>query len=159
MRPITFGDRADVKCVLENLCWTPKNVIIPVSEASDWASPLVVIRSVKSVKIRLCVDHTRLKKFVLRPTHPTRTPRNAMVEGDSECQYFTIFSRGQRILSDSPPSIQPVSDYVHDSLGAIQILSTTVEQTCHFSIIQHREGGRQRCCCLLCGVGAVLQAA
>ena len=91
MRPITFGDRADVKCVLENLCWTPKNVIIPVSEASDWASPLVVIRSVKSVKIRLCVDHTRLKKFVLRPTHPTRTPRNAMVEGDSECQYFTSF--------------------------------------------------------------------
>lgn len=88
-RLIPFGDRADVKCVIDNL--VVKNVIIPVSEASDWAAPLVVIWSGKSGKIRLCVDHTRLKKFVLRPTHPTRTPRNAVVEMDSECQYSTSF--------------------------------------------------------------------
>jgi hypothetical protein len=42
-------------------------------------------------KIRLCVDHTRLNKFILRPTHPTRTPRDAVAEIDSECRFYTIF--------------------------------------------------------------------
>ncbi|XP_046438430.1 uncharacterized protein LOC124189960 [Daphnia pulex] len=88
-RPIAFGDRADVKRVLDDL--VAKKVIIPVSEASEWAAPLVVIRNAKTGKIRICVDHTRLNKFVLRPTHPTRTPRDAVAEVDSESRYFTSF--------------------------------------------------------------------
>jgi hypothetical protein len=34
-----------------------KKVIVPVSEPSDWAAPLVVIRGANG-KIRLCVDYT-----------------------------------------------------------------------------------------------------
>jgi hypothetical protein len=88
-RPIPFGDRADVKQKLDDL--QAKGVISPVSEASEWAAPLVVIRDAKSGKIRLCVDNTRLNKFVLRPTHPTRTHRDAIAEVDSECRFFTSF--------------------------------------------------------------------
>jgi hypothetical protein len=32
-----------------------------------------------------------MQKFALRPTHPTRTPRDAVAEVDSECQFFTSF--------------------------------------------------------------------
>jgi hypothetical protein len=35
--------------------------------------------------------HTRLNKFVLRPTHPTRTPRDVVAEIDSECRFYTSF--------------------------------------------------------------------
>ena len=87
-RPIPFGDHADVKNLLDKL--VAKSVIVPVSEPSEWAAPLVVNRGANG-KIRLCVDHTRLNKFVLRPTHPTRTPRDAVAEIDSECRFFISF--------------------------------------------------------------------
>ena len=37
------------------------------------------------------MDHTRLNRFVLRPTNPTRTPRDAVAEIDSEANFFTCF--------------------------------------------------------------------
>ena len=86
-RPIAFGDRPEVKGLLDAL--VAKKVIEPVSEASEWAAPLVVIRNAKTGKLRLCVDQTRLNKFVMRPIHPTRTPRDAVAEVDSECRFFT----------------------------------------------------------------------
>jgi hypothetical protein len=44
-RPIPFGDRADVKCVLDNL--VAKNLIILVNEPLEWAASLVDIQSVE----------------------------------------------------------------------------------------------------------------
>ena len=88
-RPILFGVRAEVKNKLDN--YVAKGIIVPVTDASEWAAPLVVIQDAKSRKIRLCVDHTRLNKFVLRPNHPTRTPRDAVAGVDSECQFYTSF--------------------------------------------------------------------
>ncbi|EFX65129.1 hypothetical protein DAPPUDRAFT_265179 [Daphnia pulex] len=42
--------------------------------------------------IRICVDHTRLNKFVMRPTHPTRrTPREAVAEIDDDATFFSSF--------------------------------------------------------------------
>ena len=88
-RLIPFGVRAEIKNKLDH--YVAKGIIVPVTDASEWAAPLVVIQDAKSGKIRLCVDHTRLNKFVLRPNHPTRTPRDAVVEVDSECQFYTSF--------------------------------------------------------------------
>jgi hypothetical protein len=88
-RPIPFSERAEVKSTLDRL--VSKKVIVPVTDASEWAAPLVVIGSAKYGKIRLCVDHTRLNKFILWPTHPTRTPRDAVAEIDSECRFYTSF--------------------------------------------------------------------
>jgi hypothetical protein len=87
-RPIAFRDRAEVKCKLDDL--VKKKVIVPVSEPSEWAAPLVVIRG-PGGKLRICIDHTRLNKFVQRPTHPTRTPYDAVAEIDSEIRFFTSF--------------------------------------------------------------------
>ncbi len=84
-----------------------KKVIVPVSEASEWAAPLVVIRNAKTGKIRICVDHTRLNKFVLRPTHPTRTPRDAVAEVDSESRYF-IWVRDAKMGGSSLPPVNIV---------------------------------------------------
>ena len=40
--------------------------------------------------VRLTVDLTKLNKQVLRPTHPSPTPRNAVMEVSSGSKYFTI---------------------------------------------------------------------
>lgn len=62
--PIVFGDRVmEVKNLLNLL--EAKNVILPVSETSEWAAPLFVIRNVNSGKRSLCLrDQTRLNESV-----------------------------------------------------------------------------------------------
>ena len=39
----------------------------------------------------MCVDHTKLNRYVRRPTHPVRTPRDAVSEIDSDAVYFSCF--------------------------------------------------------------------
>jgi hypothetical protein len=65
-------------------------IIVRVTEPSDWAAPLVVLRKQDGIQ-RVCVDHTRLNRYVRRPTHPVRTTRDAVSEVDSDAIYFSCF--------------------------------------------------------------------
>jgi hypothetical protein len=87
-RPILFADRPEVKRLLDE--FEAKGIIVPVTEASDWAAPLVVTRKADN-SLRLVVDHTRLNRHVRRPTHPTRTPRDAVAEISGDARFFTTF--------------------------------------------------------------------
>jgi hypothetical protein len=87
-RPIPFADRPEVKQLLDD--YVKQGLIAPGEEATEWAAPLVVLRR-SNGKLRICVDHTPLNRFVLRPTNPTRTPRDAVAEIDSEANFFTCF--------------------------------------------------------------------
>lgn len=87
-RPIAFADRPEVKRMLDEM--VDGGIIAPISEPSDWAAPLVVIRKPDG-SLRLCVDFTRLNRFVKRPTHPVRTPRDAVAEIDSEATFYSCF--------------------------------------------------------------------
>ena len=87
-RPIPFAHRPEVRRLLDDL--VRQGVIVPVSEPTEWAAPLVVIRN-KNGKLRICIDHTRLNRFVQRPTHPTRTPKDAISEVDGAARFFSCF--------------------------------------------------------------------
>ena len=65
-----------------------KGIITQVTEATEWCAPLVVIPKPKG-GLRLCVDLTILNKHVRRPTHPLRTPRDAVAEIHREAKFFT----------------------------------------------------------------------
>lgn len=97
-RSIAFDDRPEVKGLLDEL--VAKKVIEPVSDASEWAAPLVVIRNAKTGKLRLCVDQTRLNRFVMRPV-------------------FYQFGCHEWVFSDTSPSIQPAFDGIHDAMGPL----------------------------------------
>ncbi|KZS02059.1 Uncharacterized protein APZ42_001050, partial [Daphnia magna] len=84
-RPIPFADRPEVKRLLDE--YVGKGIMIPVTEASEWAAPLVVTRKADG-SLRLCVDHTKLNRHVRRPTHPTRTPRDAVAEITGDERFF-----------------------------------------------------------------------
>ena len=102
-RPIPFADRPQVKKKLDEL--VDKKITIPVTDPSDWAPPLVVMRKPDS-SIRVCVDLTKLNHHVQtqpscvdltklnhhvqRPTHPTRTPRD-VAEIDGQARFFSTF--------------------------------------------------------------------
>jgi hypothetical protein len=68
-RPIPFADRPEVKKLLDG--YGEKGIIIPMTEASDWAAPLVITRK-SDGSLRICVDHTKPNRHVRRLTHPTR---------------------------------------------------------------------------------------
>jgi hypothetical protein len=87
-RPIPFADIPEVKQLLDD--YVKQGLIAPVEETTDWAAPLVVLRR-SNRKLRIVVDHTRLNRFVRRPTHPTRTPRDAVVEIDRGANFFSCF--------------------------------------------------------------------
>lgn len=48
-------------------------------------------RLAETGKLRVCVDHTKLNRYVRRPTHLVRTPRDAVSEIDSDTVYFSCF--------------------------------------------------------------------
>lgn len=60
-RKIPFAWRSQVKDELDEM--VRKGIITPVDEATDFVSPLVVVQK-SNGKIRVCVDFTKLNKFV-----------------------------------------------------------------------------------------------
>ena len=71
-RPIPFADRPQVKKKLDEL--VDKKITIPVTDPSDWAAPLVVMRKPDS-SIRVCGPYQTqpsCPKTYLSDTHTSR---------------------------------------------------------------------------------------
>ena len=63
-------------------------IIEPVTEPSEWCHPIVLVPKKGSSEMRLTVDLRRLNDQVRRPTHPARTPHDA-VAAIGKATYFT----------------------------------------------------------------------
>eukprot|EP00117_Sycon_ciliatum_P017154 scpid23104/ scgid16276/ Retrovirus-related Pol polyprotein from transposon gypsy; Reverse transcriptase; Endonuclease len=63
-------------------------IIEPVTEPSDWCHPIVIADKKSSNEKRLTVDLRKLNDQVCRPTHPARTPRDA-VTAIGKARFFT----------------------------------------------------------------------
>jgi hypothetical protein len=121
-RPLPFADHPAVKKLLDD--YVEKKIICPVTEPSDWAAPLVVTRK-SDGSLRICVDHTRLNRFVRRPTHPTRAPRDAVAEITGDAKFFSTFdaANGYYQIPLSPSSQQLT--VFHDTMGQVQIFASS----------------------------------
>jgi hypothetical protein len=83
-----------------------------MTEASDWAAPLVITRK-SDGSLRICVDHTKLNRHVQRPTHPTRTPRDAVAEISGDATYFSTFDAANGYFQISlHPSLQHLTVFM-----------------------------------------------
>ncbi len=87
-RPIPFAQRDTVKGMLDDM--EKQGIILPVIEPTDWTHPLVVVTKPNG-KLRLCVDLTKLNKFVKRPIHPLVSPKDAISNIACGSQFFTTF--------------------------------------------------------------------
>ena len=66
-RPLPYSWRENIKKQLDDLL--AKDIIAPVDYPTDWCHPMVPIPN-KNGGIRMCVDLTRLNKYVRRLTYP-----------------------------------------------------------------------------------------
>ncbi|XP_043234479.1 uncharacterized protein K02A2.6-like [Amphibalanus amphitrite] len=86
-RPVPFAWRDEVKAQLDQMVL--HGIIAPLgAEPADWCHPLVLVA--KASGVRICIDLTKLNKFVKRPLHPLVTPREAVSQVPTEAKFFSI---------------------------------------------------------------------
>ena len=89
-RTIPFAYRDKLKQELDLL--VAQGVITPVTEPTDWCSPIVVVPKKGTDRIRMCVDLSKLNKFVRREHYPSVTPAEAVTDiQQSRAKFFTVF--------------------------------------------------------------------
>ena len=68
------------------------DIIAPVTEPTDWCAPIVGAPKKITDEIPLCVDFTKLNKFVRREIYRSSTPAEAFAEiSTTEAKFFTTF--------------------------------------------------------------------
>lgn len=67
-------------------------IITRVTEPTPWCAPIVVVPKKTSDEVRLCVDFTRLNRFVQRERYQSPTPHECvMCISESSAQVFSTF--------------------------------------------------------------------
>ena len=85
-RQVPFAWSDEVKAQLDQMVL--QGIITPLgAEPADWCHPLVLVA--KASGVRICVDMTKLNKFVKRPLHPITTPREAVSQVPTEAKFFS----------------------------------------------------------------------
>ncbi|XP_043223982.1 uncharacterized protein K02A2.6-like [Amphibalanus amphitrite] len=85
-RQVPFAWRDEVKTQLDQMVL--QGIIAPLgAEPTDWCHPLVLVA--KDTGVRICIDLTKLNKFVKRPLHPLITPREAISQVPTDARFFS----------------------------------------------------------------------
>ena len=86
-RPIPFAQREKVKGKLDEML--KKQIIAPLGdEPTEWCHPLVIVPK-ENDDVRICVDLSKLNKFIDRPIYPTTSPADAVNNVTPGSEYFT----------------------------------------------------------------------
>ena len=82
-------NEALIKTELELL--QQQGIIAPVTEATRWCPPIVVTSKKGTDRIRMCVDLSKLNRFVLRERYQSPAPAEAVADiTANEAKYFTV---------------------------------------------------------------------
>ena len=88
-RSIPFAFHDKLKAELDLL--QEQNIIAPVTEVTEWCAPIVVTPKKNSESIRMCVDLSRLNRYVQRERYQATTPAQAVADiAASDAKYFTV---------------------------------------------------------------------
>ena len=88
-RSIPFTYRDKLKSELDLL--QSQGIIAPVTEVTEWCAPIVVAPKKGTDRIRMCVDLSRLNRYVRRERYQSCTPAQAVADiAASEATVFTV---------------------------------------------------------------------
>lgn len=88
-RTIPLAYRGKLKDEIDLL--VEQGIIAPVTEPTDWCAPIVVAPKKNSDKIRMCVDLSKLNKYVRRERYPSITPAEAVADiAQTQAKVFTV---------------------------------------------------------------------
>jgi predicted aspartyl protease len=78
-----------LKRELESL--VEQDIIEKITHATPWLHPIVVVPKKGTADIRLCIDFTKLNKFVKRPVNPQPTPWEVVRNLPTGARHFAVF--------------------------------------------------------------------
>ena len=88
-RSIPFAYREKLKAELDLL--QAQHIIAPVVEVTEWCAPIVVTPKKNTDRIRMCVDLSRLNRYVRRERYQSPTPAEAVAYiAASSAKVFTV---------------------------------------------------------------------
>ena len=88
-RVVPFAYRDKLKEELDLL--QQQGIVTPVTEATRWCAPIVVTPKKGTECVRMCVDLSKLNKFVVRERYMSPTPAEAVADiAAKEAKYFTV---------------------------------------------------------------------
>ena len=88
-RAVPFAYREKLKEELELL--QNQGIIVPVTEVTEWCAPIVVTPKKGSDRIRMCVDLSKLNRYVQRERYQSPTPAEAVADmAAEEAKFFTV---------------------------------------------------------------------
>ena len=89
-RRIPLAYREPLKAQLDQL--REQGIIQAVTEPTEWCSPIVVVPKKESEEVHLCVDFTRLNKFIVREGYQSPTPLECVASITAEkAKMFSSF--------------------------------------------------------------------
>jgi hypothetical protein len=68
-----------------------QGIIEEVSGATPWLHPIVIVAKKNTSDIRMCVDLTKLNRFVRRPTNPQLTPWEVVRNIPKGTKHYAVF--------------------------------------------------------------------
>ena len=87
-RPMPLAMREDAKALLDDL--EKRGVVKRMHEPTDWVHPMTCVRK-PTGKLRLCVDLRGLNRYVERPVHPIRPPKEVVAVVPPGSAFFSTF--------------------------------------------------------------------
>ena len=85
--PFAYHDK--LKKELDQL--PQQGIITPVTEPTEWCAPIVVAPKKDTNHIRLCIDFSKLNRYVCREKYQSPTPAEAVAYiADEEAKLFTV---------------------------------------------------------------------
>ena len=138
-RTVPFAYREKLKDEIDLL--VKQGIIAPVTEPTEWCAPIVVTPKKNSDKIRICVDLSKLNKYVRRERYPSVTPAEDLAQ--AKAKFFTVFITSALSMmkaNDSPRSSHPsvASNSCGHPMGSPQSANITIDawmrrfQNCQF---------------------------
>ena len=86
-RKIAYAYREETKKELDRM--VDQGIVVPVGDvATEWCHPMVVVEK-SNGGIRICVDLTKVNKYVKRPTHPGPSPREIVNDIPPNQRFFS----------------------------------------------------------------------
>ena len=77
-RSIPFAYREQLKKELD--LRQQQGIITPVTEVTEWCAPIVVISKKGTDRIRVCVELSRLNRYIRRERYQSLTPAEAVAD-------------------------------------------------------------------------------
>ncbi len=88
-RTVPFPYRDKLKQEIDLL--VRQEIIIPVTEPTEWCAPIVVAPKKGTDRIRMCVDLSKLNKFVRRERYPPTTPAQVVADiQQTKAKFFLL---------------------------------------------------------------------